>query len=80
MWVENKNSLEKDFVFDNFIEAFSFMTKVAFLAEKDNHHPTMLNTYNKVKITLSTHDAGNKVTQKDTLLAKKIDKIVQCKK
>lgn len=73
MWEEINNQLYKKFVFNNFIEAFAFMTKVAILAEKANHHPTWKNTWNIVEVWLSTHDAGNVVTDKDLSLAKEID-------
>jgi 4a-hydroxytetrahydrobiopterin dehydratase len=76
MWTEKSNSLNRVFTFKDFIEAFAFMTKVAIIAEKQNHHPTWTNTWNKVEITLSTHDAGNKITEKDYQLASEIDKIV----
>lgn len=73
MWNETNNELTRTFEFKNFIEAFGFMTKVAFEAEKMNHHPNWSNVYNKVSISLNTHDAGNTVTDKDHKLAKKID-------
>lgn len=73
MWEEKDNQLYRKFVFSNFIEAFAFMTKVAMLAEKANHHPTWKNTWNTVEVWLSTHDAGNIVTDKDQLLSKAID-------
>lgn len=76
MWKEENNSLVKHFEFSNFVEAFAFMTKVALLAEKANHHPWWSNVYNKVEIRLSTHDAGNTVTDKDRNLAVKIDKLL----
>jgi 4a-hydroxytetrahydrobiopterin dehydratase len=76
MWKEENNSLKRTFKFNDFTEAFAFMTKVAFLAEKMNHHPEWTNVYNRVEITLSTHDAGNKVTAKDIDMAAAIDKIV----
>ena len=75
MWKEENNQLSRDFKFSNFIEAFAFMTKVAFVAEKMNHHPNWSNAYNKVSITLFTHDAGNSVTDKDKKLADEIDKL-----
>jgi 4a-hydroxytetrahydrobiopterin dehydratase len=75
MWKEENNQLKRSFEFSNFIEAFGFMTKVAMLAEKMNHHPTWTNTYNKVDITLCTHDADNTVTDKDRKLASAIDGI-----
>ena len=73
MWTEKSDKLYKKFEFKTFVEAFSFMTGVAILAEKADHHPTWTNTYNKVEIWLSTHDAGDVVTAKDTKLAKQID-------
>ena len=72
MWEEIDNTLYAKFQFINFIEAFSFMTKVALLAEKMNHHPNWSNVYNTVEITLTTHDSGNVITQKDRDLAKGI--------
>lgn len=76
MWTEENNSLKKEFKFKNFIEAFAFMTRVAFVAEKMNHHPNWSNVYNTVFITLNTHDAGNTVTDKDRKLAAEIDKLL----
>lgn len=75
MWQEEDNQLKKSFRFKDFSEAFAFMTRVAFLAEKMNHHPSWKNTYNTVDISLNTHDAGNTVTDKDRKLAKEIDKL-----
>jgi 4a-hydroxytetrahydrobiopterin dehydratase len=75
MWQEENNQLTKTFKFKDFIEAFSFMTRVAMVAEKMNHHPTWINTYNEVIIKLNTHDAGNVVTEKDHKLATAIDKL-----
>lgn len=72
-WITKDNKLEKEFMFKDFVEAFSFLTKVAIVAEKQNHHPEIYNVYNKVKISLQTHDAGNIVTEKDYTLAKSID-------
>jgi 4a-hydroxytetrahydrobiopterin dehydratase len=76
MWTEENNKLHKKFSFKNFVEAFAFMTRVAFEAEKADHHPTWTNTYNNVEIWLSTHDAGDIVTQKDKTLAEKIDQLI----
>ncbi len=76
MWKETNNQLIRSFEFKDFIQAFSFMTRVAFAAEKMNHHPEWSNVYNKVEIHLSTHDAGNTVTDKDRKLASEIDKLV----
>ncbi len=75
-WKEEDNKLKRDFEFDDFVQAFSFLTKVALEAEKAQHHPEIFNVYNQVTITLSTHDEGNKVTQKDRDLAAAIDKLV----
>ncbi|MDB5089624.1 MAG: pterin-4-alpha-carbinolamine dehydratase [Mucilaginibacter sp.] len=75
MWNETNNKLYKAFEFKDFSAAFSFMTRVALLAEKNNHHPTWTNTYNKVEIWLSTHDAGDTVTKRDKLLADDIDAV-----
>ncbi len=76
MWKEEKNTLYKKFEFKNFSEAFAFMTRVAIEAEKADHHPLWTNVYNKVEIWLSTHDAGDIVTDKDIKLAAKIDKLL----
>ncbi|HUM51951.1 MAG TPA: 4a-hydroxytetrahydrobiopterin dehydratase [Chitinophagales bacterium] len=75
-WITKDNKLEKEFVFKDFIDAFAFLTKVAIAAEKQNHHPEIYNVYNKVKISLQTHDAGNVVTEKDYTLAKTIDAFI----
>lgn len=77
MWQENDNKLYRKFTFANFSEAFAFMTRVAILAEKQDHHPTWTNTWNTVEIWLSTHDAGNIVTEKDKTLAHAIDKLIK---
>ena len=73
MWTNDNNVLYKKFEFKNFSEAFAFMTRVAIEAEKMDHHPKWTNVYNKVEIWLSTHDAGNIITDKDKKLAAKID-------
>ena len=76
MWEEKDNKLYRKFEFNDFIETWAFMTKVAFLAEKSQHHPEWSNVYNKVEIYLTTHDQGNTITQKDRTLAKEIDKLL----
>ena len=76
MWKEDNNKLYKKFEFKNFSEAFAFMTRVALHAEKMDHHPHWTNVYNTVEVWLSTHDAGDIVTDKDRQLAKKIDAIL----
>ncbi|CAL1520849.1 4a-hydroxytetrahydrobiopterin dehydratase [Chitinophaga sp. MM2321] len=76
MWEEKDKQLYHAFEFKDFREAFAFMTKVALLAEKMDHHPYWINVYNKVEIYLSTHDAGDVITAKDEALAKAIDKLL----
>lgn len=76
MWTEENNTLYKKVEFKNFSEAFAFMTRVAIEAEKMDHHPLWTNVYNKVEIWLSTHDAGNTITDKDRKLAENIDKLL----
>jgi 4a-hydroxytetrahydrobiopterin dehydratase len=76
MWKEENNRLHRSFEFGDFSEAFAFMTRVAILAEKQNHHPYWTNVYNKVEIFLNTHDAGDIVTEKDHRLAASIDQLL----
>lgn len=76
MWKEENNELVREFVFDDFNKAFGFMTQVALIVEKVDHHPSWSNTYNRVEIRLQTHDAGNKVTDKDRSLARAIDALI----
>lgn len=76
MWKEENNRLTRTFTFRDFSQAFAFMTRVALLAEKADHHPTWSNTWNTVKIELNTHDAGNIVTDKDRKLAAAIDQLM----
>ncbi|XP_036138368.1 probable pterin-4-alpha-carbinolamine dehydratase isoform X2 [Monomorium pharaonis] len=71
---ENRDAIYKEFVFKNFNEAFGFMTRVALQAEKMDHHPEWFNVYNKVNITLSSHDV-NGLSQRDVKLATFIDKV-----
>ena len=75
MWQETNNKLYKKFQFSDFSEAFAFMTRVALEAEKMNHHPEWKNVWNTVEVWLSTHDAGDIVTDKDKKLAGKIDSL-----
>ena len=72
-WNEENNTLKKSFKFKNFVEAWAFMTKVALVAEKMDHHPEWTNIYDTVDITLTTHDKGNTISDKDRELAEKID-------
>lgn len=76
MWKEADNKLYRKFEFKDFSEAFAFMTRVALAAEKMNHHPLWTNVYNSVEIWLSTHDAGDIVTDKDRKLAEKINALI----
>jgi 4a-hydroxytetrahydrobiopterin dehydratase len=76
MWTETNNSLYRQFVFTNFNEAFGFICRVALLAEQQEHHPKWTNVWNTVEIWLSTHDAGNIVTEKDRTLARSIDALL----
>lgn len=74
-WKESGDKLKATFEFDDFVQAFGFMSQVAIIAEKQNHHPDWSNVYNKVEFALSTHDAGNVVTEKDRKLAESINEI-----
>ncbi len=76
MWKEEDNKLKRTFEFKDFVQAFGFMTRVAIAAEKFGHHPNWSNVYNEVVIELTTHDAGNVVTDNDRELAKIIDSLV----
>ena len=75
MWSEQNNKLYRKFQFKDFSEAFAFMTRVALIAEKMDHHPLWTNVWNTVEVWLSTHDAGDVVTEKDRKLAAAIDKL-----
>ncbi|MBK6947443.1 MAG: 4a-hydroxytetrahydrobiopterin dehydratase [Haliscomenobacter sp.] len=77
MWNDTKSELSASFVFKGFSEAFAFMTEVALCAEKMDHHPAWSNVWNRVEIRLSTHDAGNVVTEKDRKLALQIEALYQ---
>ncbi|MBP8823777.1 MAG: 4a-hydroxytetrahydrobiopterin dehydratase [Flavobacteriales bacterium] len=76
MWQETNNKLHRTFRYKDFSQAFAFMVRVALLAERKGHHPDWRNVYNTVEITLSTHDAGDVVTDKDRELARLIDALV----
>ncbi len=75
IWKEVNSALEKEFEFNNFIEAFAFLTKVAMLSERANHHPEIFNVYNRVKLRLTTHVLGNTISDRDRKLAKQIDEL-----
>lgn len=72
---EQQTSIKKKFEFGSFKEAMGFLVRVAFEAEAMDHHPHIGNVYNQVTIRLNTHDAGDKVTEKDITLAKEIERI-----
>ena len=73
-WTVEDGKLFREFVFSGFIGAFGFMASVAIVAEKQNHHPEWCNVYNKVRVHLTTHEAGG-ITENDFVLARSIDKI-----
>ena len=73
MWETVDEKLHRNFEFKNFIEAFAFISKVALISERVNHHPEIRNIYNKVEIFLYTHDEENTITEKDRHIAEKID-------
>ncbi|MFO7873823.1 MAG: 4a-hydroxytetrahydrobiopterin dehydratase [Bacteroidales bacterium] len=77
MWKEHNDQLIRNLEFKDFSEAFAFMTRVAMLAEQHGHHPDWSNSYNKLEIRLTSHDAGGKVTEKDHAMANAIDKLLQ---
>ena len=74
-WIIDNKTIKREFKFDNFVDAFGFMSKVAILSEKMDHHPDWQNIYNKVKINLTTHDKGG-ITTNDIKLAESIDKLI----
>ena len=74
-WTFQGDAISRSFSFGSFREALSFLMRVGFEAEELNHHPEIFNVYSSVKLTLTTHDAGNKVTEKDLDLARRINKM-----
>lgn len=72
-WIERDGRLCRDFEFTDFVEAFGFMTRVALVAQRLDHHPDWSNSWNRVSITLTSHDSGNTVTPRDVKLARAID-------
>ncbi len=74
-WAREGNRIGRQFVFADFVEAFGFMSAVALLAERANHHPEWSNVYNRVSIELTSHDAGG-LTERDFSLAREIDKLL----
>ena len=76
MWSEENNALVRTFTFKDFRQAFAFMIKVAAIAEDMQHHPRWTNEYNRVEIRLTTHDAGNVITDTDRRMAEQIDRLL----
>ena len=75
-WTERDGALHRDFGFADFSAAFAFMTRVALIAERMDHHPEWSNVYNRVSIALTSHDAGNTVTARDRAMSEAIDALV----
>ena len=75
VWVIKEDKLHREFKFPDFVSAFGFMTKVAILSERSNHHPEWSNMYNKVSISLTTHEAGG-ISNRDFELADEISRLV----
>tara|TARA_B100001250_G_C19306063_1_gene574103 strand:+ start:317 stop:604 length:288 start_codon:yes stop_codon:yes gene_type:complete len=74
-WTIYNKAIKKEFEFDNFVDAFGFMSKIALLSERMDHHPNWQNSYNKVRIELTTHDKGG-ITNNDIKLARSIDQLI----
>jgi 4a-hydroxytetrahydrobiopterin dehydratase len=74
-WIEKNNTLQKTFTFETFGDAITWMIKASFEIEKLDHHPAWTNSYNTVHVLLQTHDAGNRVTDKDRELARLLDEL-----
>ena len=74
--VEGRDAIHKRYLFDDFIDAFAFMSRCTFVAEKMAHHPEWLNVYNRVEVTLTTHDAGG-LTERDIALANAMDRLAR---
>jgi 4a-hydroxytetrahydrobiopterin dehydratase len=74
-WIENNDKLQRKFEFKDFTQALAFINRLATICESMKHHPEINWVYNKIELTLSTHDAGNKITELDYQLANKIDEI-----
>ena len=73
---DGREVIQKSFLFDDFVGSWGFMSRVALWAEKADHHPEWFNVYNRVEVTLTTHDAGNQLSMKDVHLAEKMDSLV----
>lgn len=75
-WIRTASSLRRELVFDDFSQAWGFLTRVALACERVGHHPNWSNSWNRVTIELSTHDAGNTVTEADERLAEVINALL----
>jgi len=75
-WQESEGALSRDFEFEDFVEAFGFVTQVALIAQRHNHHPDISISWNKVSIMTTSHDAGNTVTDRDHKLTAAIDALL----
>lgn len=75
-WRLEDDKLHRELVFDDFVDAFGFMTKLALIAEQMSHHPEWSNVYNRLTIDLTTHDAGG-ISKHDTAFATKVDSLLQ---
>jgi 4a-hydroxytetrahydrobiopterin dehydratase len=73
-WIAQRGKLHREFVFRDFCEAFGFMSEIALVAERNDHHPEWFNVYNKVVVDLTTHEAGG-ITQRDLELAEKMSEV-----
>jgi 4a-hydroxytetrahydrobiopterin dehydratase len=69
-WTREGDALRREWTFADFREAVGFLVRMAFEAESRDHHPEVWNVYNRVRLTLTTHDAGNRITEKDVALAR----------
>lgn len=76
-WTEHNNKLQKTFKFKSFADAIGWMVKAAVIIDEMDHHPEWTNVYNKVHVSLCTHEAGNTITEKDRELAKQLDRLTE---
>ncbi len=76
-WIEVNGKLQCEFEFSDFLESLNFINKIAQICELENHHPEINWTYNKITLKLSTHDAGDIITEKDIKLSKLIDEVLK---
>ena len=74
-WTRDGDALQREWTFADFREAMGFLVQMAFEAEQRDHHPEVWNVYNRVRLRLTTHDAGNRITEKDVALARALSKL-----